>query len=336
MQPVRLARITGIASASDGKPMSGAMVMLMPNMKESAALMIPGTSRTDKDGNFTLSGVAPGEYSLQVQSMAALMSAATEAMALMGGGEPGAKSPAPQPVEREFATANVTVAGEDITGLVVTGTHGAKATGRVVFDGGAQPDGITTIRLMATPTDTDDMPAAASVFGMSAVKENGTFEIDGLVGGRSFSVVNPPKGWYFKEVTREGNDLTSKGYDFKPGDAVEGFEIVLTNKTQVVTGSVTNDKGAPVKEYTVVIFPEDRQLWASSGGRWVMSARADQQGRFKVSELPPGAYFAIAVEYVPQGEWRDPAWLERASKNATRFTLDEGATRTLELKLAGS
>jgi hypothetical protein len=73
-----------------------------------------------------------------------------------------------------------------------------------------------------------------------------------------------------------------------------------------------------------------------SDNRWVVSARADQQGQFKVSELPPGAYFAIAVEYVPQGEWRDPAWLERASKNATRFSLDEGATRTLSLKLAGS
>ena len=32
-----------------------------------------GTSRTDKDGNFTLNGVTPGEYSLQVQSMGGMI-----------------------------------------------------------------------------------------------------------------------------------------------------------------------------------------------------------------------------------------------------------------------
>src|SRR5262249_36323436 len=69
LQPVRLARITGLAMGSDGKPMSGAMVMLMPSMKDAMMFMPGGTSRTDKDGNFTLSSVTPGDYSLQVQSM---------------------------------------------------------------------------------------------------------------------------------------------------------------------------------------------------------------------------------------------------------------------------
>jgi protocatechuate 3,4-dioxygenase beta subunit len=332
MQPVRLAKITGIASGSDGKPMSGAMVMLMPSMRESVMLMPGGTSMTDKDGNFTLSGVAPGDYALQVQSMAALMSAASEAMALMGADSP-VKAPAAQPAEREFAVAKVTVTGEDITGLIVTGTRGAKATGRVVFDGAPVPDNLTSLRLIATPTDADEIPAAAAVFGMSAIKETGAFEINGLVGGRTFRLMNEPKGWSLKEITREGADITDKGYDFKPGDTVEGFEIVMTTKTQSVTGAVSNAKGEPVKEYTVVVFPEDPQKWAGADNRWVASARADQQGQFKIAGLPAGSFLAVAVEYVAQGEWRDPVWLERASKNATRFRLDEGATQRLTLKL---
>ena len=68
--------------------------------------------------------------------------------------------------------------------------------------------------------------------------------------------------------------------------------------------------------------------------RWTASSRPDQDGRFKFANLPPGAYYAIAVEYVAQGEWSDPEWLARASKKATRFMLDEGTTRMLELKLA--
>jgi protocatechuate 3,4-dioxygenase beta subunit len=335
LQPVRLAKITGLASGSDGKPMSGALVMLMPTMKEAIALAPGGTSRTDKDGNFTVSGVAPGDYSLQIQSMAALMNAASQAMSMMGGGD-AASGPAPQPAEREFATASITVAGEDITNLVVTATRGAKATGRLVFEGAPPPDAVTRIRLIAAPTDSDNMPAAASIFGMSAVKETGAFEIDSLVGGRTFRVANMPKNWYLKEITRQGADVTDKGFDFKPGDDVDGFEIVLTTKTQIVTGAVTTAKGDPLKEYTVVVFSEDQQKWSVADSRWISSARADQQGQFKMTELPPGAYLAIAVEYVPQGEWRDPAWLERAAKSATRFTLAEGATATLDLKLSGS
>jgi uncharacterized protein (DUF2141 family) len=336
MQPVKLAKITGIASGSDGKPMSGALVMLMPTMKDAVALTMGG-SRTDKDGAFTVSGVAPGEYSLQIQSMAALMNMASQAMSLMGGSDAAAPAPPPQPSEREFATATVSVNGDDITGLVVTGTRGAKATGRIVFEGAPPPDNLASLRLMAGPTDTDAMPAAASIFGMSAVKENGTFEIDSLVGGRAFRLANMPKNWYLKQVTHDGVDVTDKGFDFKPGDTVEGFEMVLTSKTQTVSGAVTGADGNAAKEYTVVVFADDPQKWTEGAAdRWVHSARADQQGQFKIADLPAGSYMAIAIEYVPQGEWRDPVWLERAAKSATRFTLDEGASRTLALKLAGS
>src|SRR4029453_2796026 len=62
----------------------------------------------------------------------------------------------------------------------------------------------------------------------------------------------------------------------------------------------------------------------------------DQEGQFRIANRPAGSYFAVAVEYVPQGEWRDPAWLERVSKDATRFTLEEGATKALDLKPSGS
>jgi carboxypeptidase family protein len=334
MQPVKLARITGVATSSDGKPMSGALVMLMPTMKEAIAFMPGGTSRTDKDGHFTLSSVAPGEYSLQIQSMAALMNAATQAMSMMAGNDSAPSNPqSPAPAQREFITASVIVTGDDITGLAVTGTRGGTATGRIVFEGGEKPDTIATLRLIATPIDTEDTPAAASVFGASSVKESGAFEIDSLVGGRSFRIVNLPKGWNFKQVTRDGVDITDKGIEFKPGETVDNVEIVLTTKQQTVTGTVSTDKGESAKDYTVVVFTDDQQKWNLAENRWMTSARADQQGQFKITHLPAGSYFAIAVEYVDEGEWRDPEWLARASRTAKKFTLDEGGTAALDLKL---
>jgi hypothetical protein len=336
MQPVRLARIAGNAVSSDGKPMSGAMVMMIPTMKDAIAMMPGGTSRTDKDGNFTLNGVAPGEYSIQVQSLAAMMSAASQAMSMIGGGESPTPAAPAAPLEREFAVATVAVTGEDITGLVITGTRGAKASGRIVFEGGQKPETITSLRLIALPTDPDNMSAASSAFGMASVKDTGTFEVDGLVGGRTFRFISPPKGWHLKRITHDGNEITDTGHDFKPGEDVEGFEIVLTTHTQSITGSVTNAKGEAQKEYTVVVFPEDERKWTLPNSRWTHSARPDQQGQFKVNELPAGSYLAIAVEYVAQGEWNDPEWLRRNASRATKVTIDEGATKTLDLKLAGS
>ena len=335
MQPVRLARITGIATTSDGKPMSNAMVMLLPTMKEAIGMMPGGTSQTDKEGRFTLSNVAPGEYTLQAQSLAALMSMASEAMEMMGTETPMPVVPKAQTMQREFATASVTVAGEDIAGLVVAGTRGARAKGRLTFEGGEKPEGLAKIRMMAVPTDHENM-AAMSAFGMAKVTETGEFEIDGLVGGRLFNLMSPPAGWKVKRVTRDGDDLTDRGYDFKPGEDVEGFEIVLTKRVQNVTGGVTTDKGEALKEYTVVVFAEDPEKWTLPSNRWTASGRPDQQGRFRFEQLPPGAYLAIAVDYVADGEWMDPEWIARAAKKATRFTLDEGATKTLDLKLSGA
>jgi hypothetical protein len=64
--PVRLARISGVVIGSDGRPVSGTMVTATPRNAGTGTLIIgPGhTARTDQNGNFTLNGVPPGDYTL--------------------------------------------------------------------------------------------------------------------------------------------------------------------------------------------------------------------------------------------------------------------------------
>jgi hypothetical protein len=109
---------------------------------------------------------------------------------------------------------------------------------------------------------------------------------------------------------------------------------VLTASITSVTGGVTGPDGSPLKDYTVVIFADDPELWRLPMTRWVTGTRPDQEGRFKVQNLPPGTYHAVAVEYVPQGEWGDPDLLERLKDKGKRFTLAEGGNEVLDLKLA--
>ena len=335
LQPVKLSRITGMALGSDGKPMAGAMVMLMPSMRDAMMFGPGGTSRTDKDGNFTLTGVTPGEYSLQVQSTGGMFqtTAGGNVMAFAFATSDGPAGGPPQgPQQREFGITTVNVAGEDITGLVITGTRGAKASGTITFLGGVKPEGAAAMRVTAPSTDVDNSPMPTS--GASQVKEAGTFELDSLVGGHIFRVGNLPRGWVIKRVTFNGDDITDRGLEFKAGQDVEGIEIELTNKATAIAGSVAATDGTTLKDYTVVVFAADQEKWTLPQNRWMASARPDQEGQFRMNNLPSGEYCAIAVEYVAQGEWQDPAWLERASKAATKFTLDEGGTKTLALKLS--
>jgi protocatechuate 3,4-dioxygenase beta subunit len=225
LQPVRLAKITGMALGSDGRPMSSAMVMLLPSMKDAMMFMPLGTSRTDKDGNFTITSVTPGDYSLQVQSMAGGMVQATAGGNVMmfnfRTSDDASPSQGNAPAQREFGSTAVSVSGEDITGLVITGMRGAKASGRIKF-GGTQPDGAANARVSAPSTESDNGPMPT--FGTSNVKDDDTFEIADLVGGHTFRVANAPKGWVLKSVQYNGQDVTDTGIEFKPGEDIAGIE----------------------------------------------------------------------------------------------------------------
>jgi hypothetical protein len=171
--------------------------------------------------------------------MGAMFQAAGNAMsfAFATASDSAAPAAAP-PQEREFAVATVNVAGEDITGLVVVGTRGAKASGEITFAGGVAPEGVSTIRLMAGSTDPDGMGPAMAGFGGSSVKDDGTFTMDSLAGSRMFRVIGGPKGWILKRITVNGEDFTDKGIEFKPGEDVSDITIELTNKTTSLAGSV--------------------------------------------------------------------------------------------------
>lgn len=306
----RTARISGTAVDSSGKPLSGGFLMIM--QRSGPMVMSSGASQIRPDGSFTIANVAPGEYTLTAQAPGGMP------------GDPG-----------ESATALVTVTGEDITGLQLAGTRMITATGRLVIDPqAAKSFNVSTLRITTSPMNPDLMMMGG---GGGRVNDDLTFEIRTRPGLQLVRLLNmaAANGWMTKAVRYNGVDITDSGYEFRPNEDISGIEIELTNHPSELSGLVTTRRGEPSKDYTVVVFAQDPQRWGYQS-RYIATGRPDQDGRFKIRNLPAGAYFAVALEYVEPGESSDPEFLERVKDLATPLSLNEGDARTIELKIQGT
>jgi hypothetical protein len=289
-------------------------------------MFMMGGARTDKNGNFTINNAAPGDYTLQSRSMTFATSGGGDNMEFTAriGGEGS---------DAEGGSVAVSVNGEDISNVIIVTSKGATATGHLTFEGGSKPDTLTNIRVSATGADNDGPMMGMGGGGSGTVKADGTFELRGLSGTRILRAINLPQGWILKSVRLNGADVTDGGIEFKPGEALTGVDVVLTSKRTEVNGVVKGAGSQPVKDYTLVVFSDEPQRWSAVNSRYIASTRPDQDGRYQVRNLPPGGYYAVAVDYLAQGEWNDPDVLERLKPKAMKFSLDEGETKTLDLKM---
>jgi hypothetical protein len=179
---------------------------------------------------------------------------------------------------------------------------------------------------------------AMGITGPPQVNEDLTFEANTAPGQmviRAFvrgpaSTTSAP--WVVKAVRHDSTDITDKGIDLSGGRSIDGVEVVLTNRVQEVSGQVTDSRMQVVTDVTVMIFAQDKDHW-DTASRYQAFARPDQNGRYAVRTLPPGDYYAIALQQIEQSRRGDPAYYEQFVSDAVRFTLTEAETRALDLKL---
>ncbi len=303
----RTARITGTAVDANGKPLSGGFLMMM--QRTGTMFMSGNGTQIRPDGTFTISNVAPGDYTLQAQ---------------MPGGMPGEMG--------EFATANVTVTGEDVSSVQLVGMRMITATGRIVVNPEAakslQP---TQMRIMTAPANPDQIMIGG---GGGRINDDFTFELRTRPGLQMIRLQAglAPSGWMTKAVRFNGVDVTDTGLEFRANEDISGIEIELTNQPSSVSGLVTTARGEQSKDYTVVVFAQDSQKWGFMS-RYLATGRPDQEGRFQIRNLPSGSYYAIALDYLEQGEQTDPELLDKLRDRGTLFSLNEGETKNLDLKL---
>ena len=307
----RMSRVSGRAINSNGQPVTNAMLMLAPG---DTGMMMMGMGMSNAmigaDGSFQFANVPPGRYMLQLRPNG--MGTASSEIAMMP----------------------VNVGNEDIDNLMVVTAPAAIARGVIMTDGSStapfRPDQVSVSATPAEPTTMFINP------GQNRINDDYSFELTGLVDRRMIraNAGGQGSGWYLKSVIYDGTDITDTGMEFSAGRVYEGFQVVFTRKTTDLSGTLTDDRGTPVVDATVVIFPADPQKWTYLS-RYVRTARPDTNGRYNVKSMPPlDDYLIIAVQNLESGQGSDPEFLTRAKEEARSFSINEGETKAVDIKLS--
>jgi hypothetical protein len=302
MTPARSVRVSGTVVDVSGQPMKGGYINANSNIFPIAGGQIQA------DGSFVLTGVPPGQFELIAGS--------------------SASGPDGHP---QVARGSVTITGEDVTGISLAAATWVDYSGRVVVDRALGETRLPTgLRVAQQRPGIRDVLAAYG--GTAQVRNDGRFDTSAPAGTVFVTMPSLPRDWRVKAVYVNGTDVADSGFELVAGGAVQGIEVEITNRGPYVAGRVVNDRGDAVRQYSVVVFSmdRDRRAWNS---RYLATAQPDDDGRFRIGTLPPGDYYAVAVDRLASGQGTDPDFLLEMEREAARLTIADGESKPLELKL---
>jgi hypothetical protein len=230
-----------------------------------------------------------------------------------------------------WASTQIAVDGEHIGGLSLSLEPGLTIAGRVQYRESSlkPPDGVyITARPFDTQATVDFAPEGARV------GRDGRFTITGVIPGRYRLGVSMPGserqiGWYVESITANAQDALDAVLTIQPNQHVLDASVTMTDRIGQVSGTVTPAAGPP-SDYTVVLFPDDQRLWLPQSRR-IQGTRAGADGGYTFRSVPAGAYLLAVADDVENGEWFDPAFLQRLSPAAVRLTIGEGERKTQDL-----
>ncbi len=304
LQLVRTSRVSGHVENPDGTRPSGGNISLTPDGATGGrgALGTNYGSRISWDGSFNIGNVPPGRYTLRARS-----------------NDDETPLSASQPLA---------VGGGDLTDVSIMLRTGGSLSGTVAFQSTQTPvpNDLTQVRVSAPSTDPSDVGPNLN----ARVDKDGSFTLDGVPPGPHLIRPNGGgalRGWTLKSVAIDGRDITDMPIEVKSGQRTGNLTLTFIDRLTEIDGAVTDEKGVPVTEFTVLAFSTDASMWRPQS-RQIMTARPDQTGMFKIRGLPAGEYYVVTVDPAEQGEWFEPAYLDQHRVGAMRLTLSDGDVKT--------
>ena len=336
-RPVPMTRIDGVVIGPDGQPVPGVSIQLRAEDRvETVTSMVGALARSvtsRPDGTFSVTGLAPGRYTLQARQR-------LPAPAPAAPGNPA--SPPSTPAQGLWASVEISADGQPITGLTLTLQPGMTISGRVVLDGASTQSTVefSAINVAARPARPLDLMSLSS--GAARIDADGTFTITGLIPGtyrlaaQSFPTPGQPRGWWMDTSVRlGGREVSDLSFDLRPGENITDAVITMTDRQQQLSGTLQDASGRAATDYTMILFPADRAYWLSDSRR-IITARPGTDGRFAFRGLqgpPPGEYMIAAVTELRPSEQFDPDFLAALLKQAIKVTLGPGEVKTQDVRL---
>jgi Carboxypeptidase regulatory-like domain len=306
--PMVGSRVSGVVLDINGKPLTMGSVNVT-----SRGLNFGNTAFASirPDGTFTLNALPPGEYTLRASG-------------------PG--------MQEQYAVADVTVSGGDISDVQLVAVNLSSIRGRIVFDRLDQTQKVPQPSVLRVNViHPQPSPAVLSAMPGGAIpKDDWTFELK-TSAGRSIlrAGLAAPGNWRLDRIlTADGADITDAGFDLPVNGSVDDLVLVMTTRHNEITGTVFDDSGAPVRDCVVVLFARDPQRW-SVGTRLLGVSRPDADNLFHL-RVAAGDYFAVAFEQLePSGpSFDDPDILQQLREHAVPFSIGATETKKLDLRLS--
>jgi len=237
----------------------------------------------------------------------------------------------------------VGISDSNVTGAVLQLFEGSEMPGMIKMDEGNLKDylapaappnpqlaalgqGAVNRRVMFMMSEGLSLSAPMGQFA-----ENGAFKITGVYPAKYWiALAAMPQGTYVKSIRFAGQEVAHVPLDLTTG-AAGSLEIILSAKAADVSGTVHNDKGEPLPQIPVTLWPKVPDKGRPDGG--IHTANTDQNGGFKISGLAPGDYYIAAWDDLPeQGLDQNPDFLIRFAGDQTAVKLAEGGHTSMELK----
>ena len=257
---------------------------------------IGATSAGDADGSFEIREIPPGNYSIRV-----IWRSDDRRMLV---------------TQQDFSVGNA-----DVEGLTLTIGEGVNIPGRVTWDGAPRLE-RQGFAIAAISTEIEPFPGARA-----EVDDNNQFMLKDVHDGEfRLDAWGISKDCYIKEVRYSDSVVPDATIRVAKG-SVGPLEITLSSRGAHVQGTVLNEDDLPAVGAWAVAIPDKKTRRAS------YSANTDQYGHFEVRGLPTGKYKLFSWEGLQEGTWEDPEFLKQYEPKATVIEVNEGDTKTVELKL---
>jgi len=323
MVMIPVARIEGTVVAPGGGAPRSVQLTLVNADENMGDVDRQGTGVQQSNGQFSFQNVSPGRYSIMARTMA------------YGPPLPGGASVPKEPLL--WGTAEVVINGQDLSGLVLELHPGITVTGQLTFQATtlSPPTDLNRAQISIFPF----MPDNSSMMMMgpppqATVDGSGRFTIPDVMPGKyriSAGMIGM-QGWVVDSITAGGQDVLDFPLEIKGARDVSDVAVVFGDRVSELSGTITNQKGEPATEQTILLYPTDQKYWTPSSRR-IRTIRAGADGLYNFRTIPPGEYRLTTLVDPEPGIWYDREVLEGLDASSIRVVIGEGEKKVEHVKI---